>query len=261
MKTKHTMKHSLTFNQTLKLAILLTAALPASLSAQSTTLSQTVSLNTFVSSGQPTVNFGTMGAMEIAAPTAAQSRTEESLIQFNTATLQSEFNADYGAGNWAVTAVTLSLSANNPTAGVQPSNGSFNKIAAGGFELDWLSDNNWSQTAITWNNISSVLPGIGGNTMASLGDFNYAANGVSPVTWTLGLDPNLVNDINSGGDVTIFGQPTAGSTVGYLFNTASQGNPAILNVTVEEVPEPSTIALFVSGLAGLATVRRWNNQK
>jgi hypothetical protein len=254
------MKLHLTLKPTLKLTLLLMAALPASLYAQSTILSQVVQADTYVSSGQPTQNFGTMGAMEIAVPTAAQSRTEESLIRFNTATEEAAFNADYGAGNWAVTSVTLTLYSNFATAGEQPGNSSFNQIAAGGFELDWLSNNSWSETGITWNTLPSVLPGTGGNTLDSLGDFNYLASGSSPNTWTLGLDPNMVSDIASGGLVTIFGQPTAGSTVGYLFNTLNN-NPAVLNITVSEVPEPATMALIVSGLGGFATVRRWKIQK
>ena len=256
------MKHHLTLDQTLKFTILLTAALPVSLSAQSTTLSQAVQADTYVSSGQPAVNFGTLGAMEIAAPTSAQPRTEESLIRFDTSGLQSAFNADYGAGNWAVNSVTLTLFSNVATAGQQPNNSSFNQIAAGGFELDWLSNNSWNQTGITWNTLPSVLPGVGNNTLASLGDFYWPATGSSSTTWTLALDPNLVNDIGSGGLVTIFGQPAAGSKIGYLFNT-HKINPAVLNVTVDSlssVPEPATLALVVSGLAGLATVRRWKNQ-
>jgi hypothetical protein len=252
------MKHHQTGKQALKLTILLAAAIPASLRAQ-TTLSQVVDMNTYVSSGQPTQNFGTMGAMEIAVPTAAQNRTEESLIQFNTATLQSGFNADYGAGNWAVTAVTLTLYSNFGTAGQQPGNSSFNRIAAGAFELDWLSDNSWSATAITWNNISSVLPGTGNNALDSLGDFNFLGSGTSPNTWTLALDSNLLSEITSGAPVSIFGQPTAGSTVGYLFNTLNN-NPAVLNVTAEPVPEPSMLALSAFGLAGLVAIRRWKNQ-
>jgi hypothetical protein len=247
------------FDRLLTLALLCSAALPASLSAQSITLNQQEDANTYVSSGQPAMNFGTMGAMEIAAPTTAQNRTEETLLQFNTAAIQSTFNADYGPGNWTVTSVTLKLFSNVAQAGTQPNNSSFNVIAAGGFELDWLSDNNWSSTTVTWNNLPNLLPGTGNNTLASLGDFNWLANGAPNTTWSLGLDPNLVNDIDGGGAVTIFGQPTAGSTVGYLFNTALV-NAAVLNVTATAVPEPSAMALIASGLAGMAAIRRWKNQ-
>lgn len=252
------MKHYPKFNGTLKLALHLTAALPASLSAQ-TTLSQAVDMNTFVNSGSPGMNYGSLGAMEIAGPTTSQNRTEESLIQFNTATIQSEFNTEYGVGNWTISSVTLTQYANYPTAGQKPSNSSFNTIAAGGFELDWLSDNNWSQTAITYNNISSVLAGTGGNLQDDIGDFTYAADGTSPVSWTLALDPNLVSDIENGGAVTIFGQPTSGSTVGYEFNTAGQGNPAILNVTAEVVPEPTSMVLMVSSVLGWMAIHRRKN--
>lgn len=256
------MKFPFLLSRTLKLTPVFLAAIPASLQAQSITLSQATDANTYVSSGQASMNFNGLGAMEIAAPTAAQNRTEETLLGFNMSTIESGFNTDFGEGNWAVTAVTLTLFSNVPSAPTQPGNPSFNKIAVGSFEFDWLSNNNWNPAQITYNTVSSVLPGTGGNTLDSLGDFNYLANGTSPVTWGLGLDANLLNEISNGGNVTIFGQPTAGSAVGYLFNTSSfNGGAAILNVTASAVPEASTMAMLISGLAGVAAFRRARSQK
>lgn len=236
--------------QALQIAALLAAGIPAIVSAAPTTVNQVVAADTFVSSGSPASNFGSLGGMEIAVPTGTQNRTEESLIQFNTATIQSAFNSTYGANNWSITSVTLSFFSNFSTAGQQPGNPSFNQIAAGGFELDWLSDDNWSETAVTWNNLSSLLPGTGNNQLDSLGSFNWAADGSTSQVWTLNLDANLVSDIENGDPVTIFGQPTSGSTVGYLFNTLNNA-PAVLNVTadVTPVPEPSILALAACGLA------------
>ena len=232
--------------------------LPVALNAQ-TTYSQVAAADTFVNSGQPNNNYGTLGAMEIAAPTTAQNRTEMTLQGFNTAAMQASFNADYGAGNWTVTSVTLSLFSNVPLAGEQPNNGVFNKIAAGGFEFDLLGNNNWSETAITWNTLPTILPGGGaGNTETSLGDFTWSATGATSSIWPLGAVQPLVNEIEAGSAVTILGQPTSGSTVGYLFNTLTASAPGILNVTVQAVPEPSPAALmgcFV-GVAGCLRVCR-----
>jgi hypothetical protein len=218
--------------------------LPATLMAQSSTYSVAVGADTFVSSGQPNANFGTLGAMEIAAPTVAQPRTEMTLLRFDTSAMQAGFNADYGAGNWAVTGVSLSLFSNVALGGQQPNNASFNKIAAGGFEFDLLGNNSWSETAITWNTLSTILPGNGNaNTLTPLGSFFWDATGAASSVWTLNASQFLFDKINAGSEVIILGQPTAGSPVGYLFNTLAT-NPGYLNVTVAAVPEPSNVAIF-----------------
>jgi hypothetical protein len=244
--------------QTLFTALVCLTILPLPMLAQSSTYSQKVGADTFVSSGSPTANFGTLGAVEIAASTAAQNRTEISLLGFDASAMQSSFNASYGIGGWAVTGVTLSLFSNFAMAGVQPGNNSFNKIAAGAFEFDLLSDNNWNETAITWNTLPNILPGSGNNTSTQLGTFNWAATGAASSIWTLDPSQPLVDEINAGSQLTILGQPTAGSTVGYLFNSQLV-NAAYLNVTVQAVPEPSTTGLITGLLcvaAGLRSCRR-----
>ena len=229
---------------------------PATLLAQTSTYNQRVGADTYVSSGQPNVNFGTQGAMEIAVPTAAQPRTQIALLRFDTAAMQASFNTDYGVGNWAVTGVTLSLFSNFPLAGVQPGNASFNKIAAGGFEFDLLSNNTWNETAITWNTLPAILPAANNsNTLTPLGNFFWNATGAGSSTWTLDASAPLADAIAAGTQVTLLGQPASGSTVGYLFNTLPS-NPGYMNVTVAAVPEPSILNLLVVGLTALPCLCR-----
>jgi len=241
------------------LAFLLIAFLPATLLGQITTYSQQVEADTFVSSGQPDVNSGTLAAMQIAAPTLAQPRTLETLLRFNTSAMRAAFDADYGPGNWSVTGVTLSLFSNVATAGVQPGNTGFNRIASGNFEFDLLANDNWNESTITWNTLSSILPGSGNNnTLTPLGTYFWPANGQPSSTWTLNANSELTSQIYSGDPITLFGQPTADSTVGYLFNTLKL-NPGYLNVTVTAVPEPSIHALVACLI--LVTSRRFISKK
>ena len=243
------------------LVLVLLAIRPVTVAAQSTTYSQPVGADTFVSSGEPAVNFGTRGGIEIAAPTPVQPRTQIALLRFDTSGLQAAFDTDYGAGNWAVTSVTLTLFSSVATAGQQPNNASFNKIAAGAFEFDLLGNNNWSETGITWNTLPSILPGSNnGNTLTPLGAFFWSAAGQASSIWTLSPDLLLVQKIFNGELVTLLGQPTAGSTVGYLSNTRNF-DPAFLNVTAEAVPEPSTMALLVGLLCAAGGSRFYRREK
>jgi hypothetical protein len=247
--------------QILRLALAFIAGWPVIVTAQSNTYSQEVQADTFISSGEPNVNFGLRGGMEIAAPTLAQARTQIALLRFDASGLRARFDANYGVGNWNVTSVSLTLSSSVATAGQQPNNASFNKIAAGEFAWDLLGNNNWSEDGITWNTLPGILPGgNNGNTLTPLGTFFWDAVGRTSSTWTLNPDLNLAQKIRDGELVTLLGQPTAGSTVGYLFNTRNS-SPAILNVTAEAVPEPSTVAVIASILCvtgGLRFYKRKN---
>jgi hypothetical protein len=229
----------------------LAVGLSASVFGSPTTIDLKVQADTYISSGEADTVFGSKGAMMIAAPTASQNRTEESFVLFDAASVKSAADAAYGVGQWSITSVTLGLFSNYSSAGTQPGNSSFNKIAAGGFELDWLSNDNWNENTLTWNNSSSVLPGAGNSgTLSSLGDFYWSANGSSSQTWTLGLSSDFASDLASGGKVSIFGHPTVDSTVGYLFNTLNN-SPAHLYVTVDAiapVPEPGTGSMVLAGL-------------
>ena len=235
-----------THMKTLFLPLLCLVTLPATLVAQFTTYSQKVEADTFVSSGDPNSNFGLQGGIEIAAPTGAQPRTQMTLLRFDTSGLRANFDADYGAGNWIVSGVTLSLFSSVPTAGQQPNNNRFNRIAAGSFELDLLGNNDWNEMGITWNTLPDILPGNGNaNTLTPLGTFLWDAAGEPGSIWTLDGNSTLAGQIYNGARVTIFGQPTADSTVGYLFNTLNL-NPGYLNVTATAVPEPSAPTLIAT---------------
>lgn len=242
-------------DHSVKILLLLAIAFwPATFFAQTTTYSQQVEADTFVSSGQPDANFGTLGAMEIGVPTLGQPRTLETLLRFDTTEMRAAFDADYGSGNWVVIGATLSLFSNVATAGQQPANERFNKIAPGGFEFDLLSNDNWNEMSITWNTLSDILPGPGNNNMLMpLGAFFWDANGQGSSIWTLNANSTFASQIYGGNPITIFGQPTVASSVGYLFNTLKV-DPAFLNVTVTAVPEPSSYVL-VAGIIFVTSCR------
>lgn len=235
-------------------------ALPAMVTAQFITYSVAVVADTFVSSGHPNDNFGSLGGMEIAAPTLTQPRTQMTLLRFDTSALQAAFDADFGAGNWTATSVSLTLFSGLATAGQQPNNARFNRIAAGDFSFDLLSNNSWSEGGITWNTLPSLLPGgSSGNTQTPLGTFFWDAVGRTTSTWTLNPDSMLTQKITDGEQLTLLGQPTVGSTVGYLINTRNL-DPALLNITAVAVPEHS-IAALILGCLCLAKCARYSRRE
>lgn len=257
-----------THRNTLTLPLLAAFALPG-VAAADVTLQTNANRDTYVTSGlngatdMSGLNFGGAGAVIIAGPTSAQPRTQNTLFSFDTAAIKSNFDTQFGVGGWVITDLDLSLSSNFHVLGSQPNNTSFNRIAAGEFVLEWLSNDGWVEgtgggmgnavPGVTWSNLPSYLATT---SRTSVGTFTW--NGLPPPEgtnvrsiWDLTLATDVVNDIRSGGVVSFLGTPAAGSGVGYLFNTTTQGNPAILLVTAAPVPEPQTAAMIGMGLMAL----------
>src|SRR5262245_53375238 len=91
---------------------------------------QTQSINpvadTFVTSGNPTGNFGAAGALGISAPGSATGEFQ-SVMRFDLAPVKTAFDGSFGVGNWQITSVTLRCTA------ATPNNPIFNANAAGQF--------------------------------------------------------------------------------------------------------------------------------
>lgn len=240
-----------------KFVVAVTAAgLLANPAQAAVTLTTSTIRDTFVSSGAPDTSYGPF-AMEIAAPTASQDRTQLALLGFDTSFITTQFDALYGANAWTVDEVSLTLYSRWPTGGVQPNNPRFNVISPGLFTFSWMSNDSWTE-AVTYNTLPEYLPGPNNaNSLETLGTYHFLADGSDPLTWIFELSSGLVGDILTGEEVSIFGAP-ADSSVGYLFVSTPPGPPPVFSVTASAapVPAPAALWLFGSALAGVVGFTR-----
>ena len=109
--------------------------------AQTSYTITTTTADAFLASGSPgnphganltSLNFGGAGTLAI-APASSPDGAFDSVIKFNSAAAISQFNTTYGAGNWTITGLTLSLASNFGVQGATPNNNIFNTINAGQF--------------------------------------------------------------------------------------------------------------------------------
>ncbi len=194
------------------------------------------------------LNFGGAGTLVVAPVTSAKGEFQ-SVIKFNLSNAAALFNTNYGAGNWTITGISLELTSNYGTGGVQPNNAIFPVISGGQFVIEWLSTNDWVEGTGTPN-----LPTTEGVTYDSLPDLlsdpreilctnTYTPPGNNvPVTYTLPLNTNLVAEVAGGGDVTFLFY-AADDQIGYLFNSYSygRGNEPLILVTAN-LMQPEMLA-------------------
>ncbi|HXA44047.1 MAG TPA: hypothetical protein VNZ25_00955 [Candidatus Angelobacter sp.] len=254
-----------------RLSILTAIGVIVTLSGNARAASYTINNTTadaFLSGAYPTLNFGAAGTLAIAPASSAKGEFD-SVVMFNTANAFNQFNTTYGAGNWAISGVTLSLASNFGTQGTQPNNSVFNTINAGNFGIDWLVNNSWvegtgggmgaANGAVSFNSIPGLLsPGYD-----TLGTYTCTPPGNNVyVNYSLGLDAGLVSDVAAGGAVSLYFY-AADNQVSYLFNSKEfSSNHPELTLTAVAVPEPASVTLWAAVLVGLFdfTQRIWKKR-
>lgn len=248
--------------------------LPAATRAQDTVTVNNSTAAVFMASGSAgnpdgsnlsTNNYGNSGTLAI-APASSTKGAFDSVLLFNTSSAVSQFNSLYGAGNWTITGMSLSLASNFGTQGVQPNNTLFNSINAGSFGIDWLADNTWTvgngggsgTSGYPANNDVdyAYVPTLLGFGYDSLGDFTYTPPGNNVYrTYTLPTDAGL-DAAAANGTVSLFFY-AADNQVSYLFNSQvfSSNHPEI-TLTATAVPEPAAMTLLATACGGFLIARR-----
>lgn len=225
------------------------------------TLTNTVA-DAFLSANSPTLNFGAAGILAI-APASAAKGAFDSVLMFNSASAVNQFNTTYGAGNWTITGIMLSLASNYGTQGATPNNGLLNQVSSGNFGVDWLANNTWvegagngngsANGAVSYNSISSLFA----NGSDTLGTYTYTPPGNNVyANYSLPLDSGLVSGVEAGGGVSLYFF-AADNQVSYLFNSKEfTANHPELTFTASAVPEPGSESLLAAAMVGMLMAHR-----
>ncbi|HEX3628507.1 MAG TPA: hypothetical protein VH280_24120 [Verrucomicrobiae bacterium] len=184
------------------------------------------------------LNFGAAGTMAV-APATADKGEFQSVAKFDFSDAVPFFNAAYGTNGWAITAISLTLTSNYGTAGVQPNNGIFNIVSGGDFVISWISTNGWAegtgtpnlptQDGVTYDSLPELKSGV--VEVLCTNAYTPPGNNVS-TTYPLPLNRNVIAEIESGGEASFLFY-AADNKVGYLFNSYEygRGNEPLINVT------------------------------
>lgn len=203
----------------------------------------------YLRSAAATSNFGSSGALVVSGAGAANTNGQfASLLKFDLAAAKSTFDAAYGIGNWTLDSIQLQLTAATPL------NATFNANAAGLVLVEWLADDSWLESTITWNGMAALV-GAGNESLGSLG-YAGASSGsqVASLTASTGFTTDLQN-----GSAASFRLAAGDADVSMVVNARNFGTadsrPALI-LSASAVPEPSRIILVAMGLMCLARRRR-----
>ncbi len=232
-------------------------------------ITNTPTADAFIRSLAPTNNYGAAGALSVSGSIAVNTNGQQeglldSFLQFNVSNTVASFNGAFGAGEWAISSVTLALTATSPN------NAVFN-YGSGSFAVRWIGDNVWQEGTGTPN--SPATNGISyaqepsilnSNVDESLGTFNYNGATSGQMSLSLGLAGGFISQISTGNLVSLYMTATPGSSVGFTFNsrhfTSSSAWP-MLDITAVAIPEPTTAGLIgLSCLILTAMGRRRRNR-
>ena len=231
-----------------------TLALFLALTAQAATFTLNPSADAFVTTG-PTANFsgnnyGGAGALSVTAPGLASGEFQ-SVLRFDLSGARTSFNSQFGAGQWSIQSITLSLTA------TAPNNAIFNSSAAGQFGVSWMQNDSWTEgagtpAAPTTTGITfSTLPSFTGAGDEALGTFSFAGGTSGTAAYTLSLTSGFDADATAGNLVS-FRLFAADSAVSYLFDSRSFGTTGFRPLlTIVAVPEPGALSLLATGVAML----------
>lgn len=210
----------------------------------------TFSADAFVRSNAPTSNYGGAGALSVSGATATNTSgvamgIADSFIRFNTGAMVTNFNSLFGTNNWGVNGATLVVTEvgipNNPVI----------DIGKGAFEIEWISNDDWTEgtgtpaaptsNGIVYTNEPTLLTNV-----TTLGIFtNTAANSTN--SYPLSLSAPFVTSLSRGGDVNLYLtaiDPTTGFTFDSRSFTTASERPFVV---ISAVPQPAIVGISLTG--------------
>jgi hypothetical protein len=225
----------------------------------SATFTLNPSIDAFVTTGPSGTlsgnNYGGAGALDVAAPGLAKGEFQ-SVLQFDLSGARASFDTQFGAGQWNIQSITLSLTATSPN------NAIFNSSAAGQFGISWMQNDSWTEStgtpaAPTTTGITfSSLPSFTSAGDESLGTFSFAGSTSGTAIYTLSLTPGFLSDA-SAGNLVSFRLSAADTAASYLFDSRNFGTASARPLlTVVAVPEPAALPLLAVGAALLFGAKR-----